>query len=168
LNDSRAPAEPCQSAATFRNTLIRVDRESDIESIGSKRGQYLREMIEKRKHPRIKTQDLFAILAQPAGRTSGVVKNISCGGALVQTHGKTEPSAVELLIKIPPYTVPLLAAGEVIWFDEQEHNLGFKFHSANKDIEEVIFTCSEFLQRSEVQKFLQPRPGPKKSWWRRK
>jgi hypothetical protein len=167
LNGSRVPVEPCRPAATFRNTLARVDRESDIESSGNKGGQCLSEMIEKRKHPRIKTQDLFAILAQPAGRISGVVKNISCGGALVQTHGKTEPSAIELLIKIPPYAVPLLAAGEVVWFDEQVHTLGFKFHSANKDIEEVIYTCSEFLQRSEAQKFLKSRPPPKKSWWRR-
>jgi hypothetical protein len=125
-------------------------------------------MIDKRKHPRIKTQDFFAILAQPDGRTSGVVKNISCGGALVQTHGKTEPGAVELLIKIPPYTVPLLAAGEVVWFDEQEHTLGFKFHSANKNIKNVVDTCSEFQQRSEAQKFLKSRSAPKKSWWRRR
>jgi hypothetical protein len=125
-------------------------------------------MIDKRKHPRIKTQDFFAVLAQPAGRTSGVVKNISCGGALVQMHDKTQPGAMELLIKIPPYTVPLLATGEVVWFDEQEHTLGFKFHSANKHIEEVIYTCSEFQQRSEAQKFLQSRPAPKKPWWRRR
>ncbi len=125
-------------------------------------------MIENRKHQRIKTQDLFAIIAQPGGRTSGVVKNISCGGALVQTHDKTEPSAIELLVKIPPYTVPLLASGEVVWFDEQEHTLGFKFHSTNKDIEKVILTCSEFQQRSEAQKILKSRPAPKKSWWRRK
>ena len=125
-------------------------------------------MIDKRKHPRIKTQDLFAVIAHPTGSTSGAVKNISCGGALVLTHDKIDPRANELLIKIPPYTVPLLAAGEVVWFDEQEHTMGFKFHSANKDIEEVIFTSSEFLQRSEAQKFLRPRSAPKKSWWRRK
>lgn len=125
-------------------------------------------MIENRKHQRIKTQGLFAIIAQPAGRTSGVVKNISCGGALVQTHAKTEPSAIELLVKIPPYSVPLLAAGEVVWFDEQEHTLGFKFHSTNKDIEKVVNTCSEFQQRSEAKKILKYRPAPKKSWWRRR
>lgn len=125
-------------------------------------------MIENRKHQRIKTQDLFAVIAHPAGRTSGVVKNISCGGALVQTHGKTEPGAIELLVKIPPYTVPLLAASEVAWFDEEEHNLGVKFHSTNKDIEKVIHTCSECQQRSEAKKILKSRPTPKKSWWRRR
>jgi hypothetical protein len=125
-------------------------------------------MIEKRQHPRIKTQDLFAVLAQPAGRTTGVLKNISWGGALVQTHDKPASSAMELLVKIPPYTVPLLAAGEVVWFDEQEHTIGFKFHSTNKNIKNVVDTCSEFQQRSEVQKFLQSRSAPKKSWWRRR
>ena len=125
-------------------------------------------MIDKRKHKRIKTQDLFAIIAQPTGRTSGIVKNISCGGALVQTHAKIEPSAIELLVKIPPYKIPLLASSEVVWFDEQEQTFGVKFHSANKDLEKVIDTCSEFLQRSEAQKILKSRPAPKKSWWRRR
>lgn len=125
-------------------------------------------MIDKRQHQRIKTQDLFAVIAQPAGRTSGVVKNISCGGALVQTYDKTEPSAIELLVKIPPYKIPLLAAGEIVWFDEQELTLGVKFHSTNKDIEKVVNTCAEFQQRSEAEKFLKPSPAPKKSWWRRK
>ena len=125
-------------------------------------------MIENRKHQRIKTQNLFAVIAHPAGRTSGVVKNISCGGALVQTHGKAEPSAIELLVKIPPYTIPLLAACEVAWFDEQEHILGVQFHSTNKDIEKVILTCSECQQRLEAKKILKSRPTPKKSWWRRR
>ena len=125
-------------------------------------------MIENRKHQRTKTEDLFAVIAQPAGRTSGVVKNISCGGALVQTHAKTEPSAIELLVKIPPYSVPLLAAGEVVWFDEQQHTFGFKFHSTNKDIEKVVNTCSEFQQRSEAKKILTSCPASKKSWWRRR
>ena len=125
-------------------------------------------MNEKRQHPRIRTQDLSAIIAHPVGRTSGVVKNISSGGALVQTHDKTGLNANELLVKIPPYSVPLLAAGEVVWFDEQEHTLGFKFHSTNKDIEKVIDTCLEFQQRTEAKKILTSRPALKKSWWRRK
>jgi hypothetical protein len=62
----------------------------------------------------------------------------------------------------------LLAAGEVVWFDEQEHTLGFKFHSTNKDIEKVIDTCLEFQQRTEAKKILTSRPALKKSWWRRK
>ena len=124
-------------------------------------------MPDKRKHARIKTQDLYAVLAQSAGRTTGIVKNISCGGALVQTHDKPMPNAMELLIKIPPYKVPLLATGEVAWIDEQEHTVGFKFHSTNKDIENVVDTCAEFQQRFEAQKFLKSRPAPKKSWWRR-
>lgn len=124
-------------------------------------------MIEKRKHQRLKTPDLFAVIAQPTGQGSGVVKNISCSGALVQTHDKTEPSANELLVKIPPFTVPLLASGEVVWFDAQNQTFGFKFHSANKDIEKVINTWSEFQQRSEAKKILKARPAPKKSWWRR-
>jgi len=125
-------------------------------------------MDEKRNYLRIKTQDLFAIIAHPTGSTSGVVKNISCGGALVQTHDRIESNATELLVKIPPYTVPLLAEGEVVWFDEQDHLFGFKFHTTNKDIEKVIHTCSECQQRSEVEKFLKSRSTPKKSWWRRK
>ena len=125
-------------------------------------------MKDKRKHPRIKTQDLYAVLGQPDGRMTGIVKNISYGGALVQTYDKPVASAMELLIKIPPYTVPLLASGEVVWFDEQAHTLGFKFHSANKDIENVVGTCAEFQQRSEALKFLKSHAAPKKSWWRKK
>jgi len=124
-------------------------------------------MPDKRKHARIKTQDLYAVLAQPPGRTTGIVKNISYGGALVQTHDKPASRAMELLIKIPPYKVPLLATGKVVWFDEQEHTLGFKFHSTNKDIENVVDACAESQRRFEAQKFLKSRPAPKKSWWRR-
>jgi len=130
-------------------------------------------MIEKRNNPRIQINDIHVIFKQQTELGSGIVRNMSTSGALLRTSLKINKAPIEVLIKVPPFKIPFHATGKVVWRDEQEYSFeeysfGIQFHSANKNLEEVMDVFSESGQHPEIRRSIKRKYTDKISWWQRK